>query len=586
MGEIYELLVSFLNSFLSEPWGQRLLDGALALSVLILAYLAVRRFLFRNNLYISNLSQPVRLENGKVITRAQLTNEVIREIRNILAAHPTKSGLDRGGEVTQLRLPQRLSENVGVNFEKIIEVALEINPLAKLTQKVVYWLWPPLVAKIEMHRDNDTIYCHGTLIRGKPLMTPIYVRKSVDETDLLTSLAEELVYRVVIDSVRRRRSRGLAYVGTENWKALKAHTEALREWQEPAFDLNVPQSIARVQKLLEESIEHDPNYAMAHYNLAVLIHSQFRNAEFNELARSNFQKAAVLAQNAGLGNPQAKTSGSQRVEGLAKVGISRCYSQDRHRFGNMDQKVVEEAREAAEEAMRLLKGDADALYALAFAWHCTEVLEDIKAGRALYEKIIRKEPKKYPTVHNNLGYILMTGGHLLEKEGKIKEAEEWYEAAQQQMNIVIETTGRDVPSLRFSYANRGNLNRLRHQYERAIQDYVLALDHDPENSKYTNGLNELACVYFDRNKNDDMVQAIKYHTLALNTTSDRNHHLRLMNGIVAGLRENNHPQLVAIEAALAVQKARPELDLEGWVESLWVLLLPENARVGSNQKAT
>lgn len=140
---------------------------------------------------------------------------------------------------------------------------------------------------------------------------------------------------------------------------LPPETEAMTLWNAPDFSPNDKVSVAAVEAKLEEPVTRDPSYSLAHCNRGTLLLTTFSHAATNDQAR--------------------------------------------HRFGRLDPAIVERAREAAQEATNFLKESPESLYALAFAWHCTETLEDIMRGRAVYEKITDGEPKKYVAVHNNLG---------------------------------------------------------------------------------------------------------------------------------------------------------------------------------------
>jgi tetratricopeptide (TPR) repeat protein len=260
----------------------------------------------------------------------------------------------------------------------------------------------------------------------------------------------------------------------------------------------------------------------------------FRDASSNREAREDFMKAGVLAtegrrrdeegrSGAGNGSGGVPTPWA-RLEGLASLGVARTLSQDRHRYGIRDADTVKEARKAAGHAVTLLDRSAESLYALAFAWHCTETLEDIEKGIEVYREIIRREPRKHPGVHNNLGYILMVGGERLRDRGDEAGAREWWKRAEKEIRLTLRISDETRVTTPFSRANLGNLHRLRGRYAEAEREYLRSLGPDPRESRYTNGLNELARLYVEMGRTED---AFAFHTLALASTDDSNQRRKL-----------------------------------------------------------
>lgn len=224
-------------------------------------------------------------------------------------------------------------------------------------------------------------------------------------------------------------------------------------------------------------------------------------------ARGHLERARRLAREQAAAASREKVFVDRTVEGLAALGIARTHSQDRHRFGRIDPATVDKAREAASEAVALLDRSPASLYALAFAWHCTETLEDILRGRRLYEEIVRREPDRHPAVRNNLGYILMVGGERLRDRGREEEARAWWAEAEREIRRTLRISGPGRPTRRFSLANLGNLHRLRGPTDEAERAYLAALGPEPERSTYTDGLNELARLYAETGRRGDPAEA-------------------------------------------------------------------------------
>ena len=145
--------------------------------------------------------------------------------------------------------------------------------------------------------------------------------------DSLTEVADELAHRIVLDTARLPHLEGSGTSSTRDWKAFRALTRAIRRWEAADFRVDDAGSFGEVDALLERALKHDPGYALAWYNRGALHMSAFQGAS------------------------------------------------------EIDEDVVTAARQAAQEAVTLLgREDPAAMQALAFAWHCTERLDDIRKG--------------------------------------------------------------------------------------------------------------------------------------------------------------------------------------------------------------
>jgi tetratricopeptide (TPR) repeat protein len=582
--DTFDFILSLIETYLPAPWGGRVLPAAIIITTLFSISVATERIIFHKRLFIRNFSDPPTRTSFDGVA---LANELRKRMQEIWALH-RKTRLRSASEVTALGNPRRLSENLGSQISMYLVSKSPIGFLPDLVGKFLprFELEGEGVVIDNMIAVNSRLKNQNKVLKNWPAK----VEAAIENVTM--RVAQELAYRIVLDTSRGDLFRKGTNVGTTKWQALRAHTEALSIWQAKGFEIDKAEDVERVDAKLSESIEHDPEYPLAYYNRGTLVYMTFRSAQSNEQARKYFLKAAQIARAANKGARKEGRFEDRRVEGLAWVGVSRCYSQDYHRYGRTEQEVVNEARDAAKKALNLLGRDARSLYASAFAWHCTETLEDIRKGRPLYEEILAKEigklpviynnvgqglliqvgmllglSGKYPVVHNNLGYILMVGGELLKADGKDREAQDWWKQAQRHMEMTIKA---DRPRTRltdFAYANLGNLHRLRANYEQAIEAYRQALGGDPDHSKYTDGLNELARVYFDEGKEPQ--NALKYHSLALYSTEDRDHRLKLMGQAIDILRLKNHPNVETIEA---IHQKMSDLekppDTEAWLEEL------------------
>ena len=282
--------------------------------------------------------------------------------------------------------------------------------------------------------------------------------------------------------------------------------------------------MAAVDAKLGEAIDHDPGYSLALCNRGTLHLTTFSDPATNELARAYFEEALAVATKQAKNASQRKLEVDHRVKGLAFLGIARACSQARHRFNRTEDAIVERAREAADEATVYLNDSHESLYAKAFAWHCTETLDDIQVGRDVYLQIVEEADREYPAVHNNLGFILTIGGEHLMKLGRKEEAKKWWKDAEHHMRTTIEIEARQMGRWEFAYANLGNLYRLQGKFEEGEKEYLTALAPEPEKSTYTNGLNEYARLLLDwgkaENKQERIEKAERFHALALSSTED------------------------------------------------------------------
>ncbi len=343
--------------------------------------------------------------------------------------------------------------------------------------------------------------------------------------DQLKDVTEELAHRIVLDTVRLPHLEGSGSTSTRDWRAFRALTLAIHRWDGPDYHVGDPEAFGAVDALLAEALEHDPLYALAWYNRGALHMSTFQGAASNERALGFFRRAQEAARAEADRIAHLRLELDRRVEGLAWVGISRCLSQKRHRYGRIDDGVVARARQAGQEAVTLLgKDDPAAMQALAFAWHCTERLDDIRKGREIYRALIREHPNRFAVTHNNLGYILTKGGSELKAMGRTDDADGWWKEAETELQTALRISRSGSRIRDFAHANLGNLRRLQHRFPEAESEYLKALHPSPETSRYTNGLNELALVYLQWGRTDD---GLRLHQRALEVASDEAHRAKL-----------------------------------------------------------
>lgn len=510
-------MIDFLLVFLPSALATTIQWLVFTLATVLVAVLLVRRFTSRKTLSIRTWGKPPR----ESPMEPEALSDGLREgLERIWRAHESESALLSAGETAHFGEPKRESEDLGSRAVSLFADNSPVGFLLSLSSRI----WPSLELEGELVEEEDQqIVCCARLKKGKTYyhawQLPI-----PPEGMAPSELSMALAYRVVLDTARLGVLDQSTGVGTRSWRAFRALTEAMELWKDPAFDLDEDPRVEAVEAKLSQAIRLDPGYALAYLNRGTLRLLTFRSAESNRKAREDFQEARRLAGDAGGWETETGSLADARVAGLAAMGIARTFSQERHRFGNLDASAVDQSRRAAARAVALLDRSPEALYALAFAWHCTETLEDIEKGMGYYREITRHAEGRHPAVHNNLGYILMKGGELLNRQGKVEEAQEWWRQAEKEMRLTLEISDPKRRTTVFSRANLGYLYRLQGQYSRAETEYRKALAPNPETSRYTNGLNELACLYAEWNRRDE---ALKYHKLALESAMDPDHEEKL-----------------------------------------------------------
>ncbi len=498
--------------------GQLLRVGILVVALALVAMAVWIRVRRQRTVFVRTFGHP---STDPSFPAPALSERLRSSLQEIQFAHQG-GDLFAAGEATRLGVPQRVREDLGSLSASLVA---EASPLG-LVFSLLARFWPTLDLDGEVvPTEGGALVCHARLRRGGRAFHAWSVPVEETGAECLAEVADELAHRIVLDTARLPHLEGSGTSSTRDWRAFRALTRAIRRWEADDFRVDDPGSFGEVDALLTRALEHDPGYALAWYNRGALHMSAFQGAAEIHQALEYFRRAQQAARvdserSAGL-VPQV----DRRVEGLAWVGISRCLSQKRHRYGRIDEAVVTEARQAGQEAVTLLgREDPAAMQALAFAWHCTERLDDIRKGQGLYRALLRAHPGRFAVTHNNLGYILMKGGEELRRRGREDEADRWWVEAEAELQAALRIAREGTRIRDFAHANLGNLRRLQERYPEAEAAYLRALHPDPERSRYTNGLNELALLYFQWGRTDD---GWRLHRRALEVASDDAHRGKL-----------------------------------------------------------
>lgn len=564
------LLVAWQTGAINIQW------VALA-GLAVLAALAV--FLFIGGRVVPNYKLYVRTFEAthSGITakeRQNFSTYLLSEWHRITRAHSYETLVDQGEE--NLANIKWFNEDMGLVVREISEDHLEQHPIASKLLPIIDRIWPRyvLTGQLTPNPNGDGVQSSASLTySGKSLTTWREPEEDWQPADL-QQVAHRMAYRIIFDVLRDPSLFDGVLVGTVNREAFYFHSLGLVKW----YDYRPDNALMfdEIDGLFASSLEHDPLYALAHYNRGVLYYELGRGEKSNKQALQYFERAIKVAERVrqdelGLRkhiqsclvassdiSPKSDTvdqiviglnQSAKRVKGLSLIGVSRCYSQEVHRYG-ADASLSQFAREAAAHAEKVLGNTPAVLYAKAFAWHCTENLSDIRTGADYYRQIIQEYPRKFATVHLNLGYILMVGAEQLDTLGSesLEEAKAWYAEAEGHSKVAAEISRDGSRIKKYALANLGNISRLRGAYADARSNYQQAVDSD---SEYINGIAEYSWVFVEER---NFAEALYWHKRALETAiqnSGEAHVIKIRKDFARKLFEVGH--LARVESDKLVQ---------------------------------
>ncbi len=469
----------------------------------------------------------------------EFANLLLNEWLRITRAHSYETLVDQGEE--NLANVKWYNEDMELVVREISEDHLENHPFFSKFLLIIDRIWPRYVIMGDLSKidDNKQVEAVCTLYYSSKRLASWTEPDKEWQSSEVSQVAHRLAYRVIFDILRNPDLFDGVLVGTVNREAFYFHSLGLEKWHQYRSDNSA--LFDEIDGLFSSSLEHDPLYALAHYNRGVLYYELGRGETSNKQALAYFKKAIEVADQIfendfalrnhirsclvsanDIGDDETTIDqiivglkqSTRRVKGLSLIGISRCHSQEVHRYGE-DVSISQLAREAAAAADEILGPTPVVLYAKAFAWHCTESLSDIRVGADFYRQIINEHPNRYATVHLNLGYILMVGAEQLDAIGgdALEEARQWYAEAEKHSKIASEIAPEGTRIKKYALANLGNISRLRGAYTEARNSYQQAVDADAE---YINGIAEYAWVFIEER---NFADAVYWHKRALETAS-------------------------------------------------------------------
>lgn len=553
--------------------------------VLVSGYVIVRQMLPKDRLYIREFAP--KKTNMPPDLPAEFAQTLINELNDIIGSHASKGLFERGEANIDVN-PYR--EKLNIVFLQFVEDKVATGPFAAMIG-IIDRIWPRYTIEGTIHEYHGEVSCVAKLMYGTKMRSKWIEPEEEDQQKTTFAIAQRLAYRIIFDMLWDPDYLGDTQTGTVSLGSFYYHTRALRRWATSRDVINANREVFDdVDGMFGTASDQDNLYALSYYNRGVLFYESGRGATTNNRALDLFNESIekadqVLKDIDGLRDHVAMhllggdadsvkpdtlkaitdtlQRGAKRVKGAALIGKSRCLSQNVHRYG-MDKDLSEEAREAANEAERLMGQIPSVLYAKAFAWHCTEKLADIRTGKQYYEQITTQYPNMFETVHLNLGYILMEGAQELIslpfKEAKV-EAKEWFDNSVEQLRMASEIAPPGSAIKKFAFANLGNVYRLQGDYARAKETYQQAIDIDPE---YINGMAERSWVSVDEG---DVEEAITWHKKALQKAyenSSGTHVRKIRSQFIERLLKRNYLQPTGHDKLLYFVDELHEADVSQW----------------------
>ena len=558
--------------------------GLIALAFLVLSFCI--SYQNRNKLVMKILPMSKNLPDSFKYFKTRVRNNILR----ISQIHrKTKA---QAGDINIFRELSMPSQGEGMAVQKASEKFINKKLFApvKLLELIFKWLFRPPKIEVEILLANRvkeesqlkgdlTIECRYIPRVGKKDMVQLEpARRSGVVAENIDGAAEEVSLKILMLLSED--------VGTNSWEALKYTTEALANWPPTTIKAQeADEGFAESLEKLKLAAEKDKISPLVNYNLALIYYSEYSDQQMSEAIR-HFDRSTRTQIN--------------RFAYLGKIGLARCYCQNYHRLGKQTPKDLSTAREAAAEAVELIKKEkvklgleewtghikvdfARAKYCQAFAQHVTEKDDDIDNGVKLYLEILEmycqlvadnifcypgdlkaaidtlkdKKPKVPAVIYNNLGYILMARGGRFER--KNDQSDQYYRNAMEFFEL---TLSKD-PNYKFAMANLGNLERLEGNYKKAIEYYDNAIESD---EKYVNGYSERSWVHLQFGHHD---KAQKDHHKAVEYAAESSHKSKVKEYYARAhwrIKKYDTAKKLVIEA-IEYDKRNKNYELQDWINS-------------------
>jgi tetratricopeptide (TPR) repeat protein len=521
-----------------ESWAKESSLLSVLLLVVGVGLITSIRWMNRNRLVI----KPFTVEDKQLADGFNSLGVLVEsELRRAIGIHQSLNDAAGDPRLFHELAPHTTAEDLGVSI-----VPAKFSQLMKVWIGVLGYVFSPPTVEGRVYLDGTAVNVRATLFRrGQPPNELDLVTRASQEAAGKNDLAREFAMRLIFQL-----SPGAAVA---SWQALDALTEALSQWPQ-RFELSEGEFQTLSQRL-QQAQAWDQGSPLISYSLGLLHYGRYA-ADHNRFAYDFFDKATRTT--------------DLRLQSLASTGAARCLCQDYHRFGLQSPELVSEARRLAQvgvellETVRVTRSTARpmpqklqmdrirALFCKAFAYHVTEIPEDLLRGQAILEQVVADSHPKIPHyVYNNLGYVLMVragrydpGNHALYLEAK----------RYLQLTLAVE------PRQKFALANLGNVERLLGQPERAIRHYTEAVAIDPN---YANGWAEMSWALLEANKAKEAESAFK---TALGLAQSDGHRSEVTELYARGLFRRGRGQEALQLGVHALSLNSANVSLRGWLD--------------------
>jgi tetratricopeptide (TPR) repeat protein len=416
----------------------------------------------------------------------------------------------------------------GQSIQKITLLGLTFSP--ELIISLLYQargLLAPRSIHGTLHEEDDTIRLSVTLVyKRHERLTITYIRSN-ERPGQLFEMIDDIAFAVVRhrlefwtneDGTRRsnkagrgrsRRAHNAAHADTaintesNNWASYEACQKGYLKNLRFLREGDIEERDGAIT-CFEQALDRDPNYYLAHYNIATLLYARY-TATDNQSAIEHFRLAAKSS------NPCWRA--------LALSGLTMALSQQAHRFGYDEQPWTAQADDASSRAFKIEPNLHEVRFARGWAYqsageisHAIDLYSQV-ADIPLSKNPIRKTEQKRirSFAETNKGWLLMTTNNDL------TAAEECFRSALA-----------DNEHNQMAYDNLGDLYKRQGKFDLAVREYEKAIDLEPH---YLNAINELGMVYIAKaaaSKSSETKSAVEqllreacsWHEKALALTSD------------------------------------------------------------------
>jgi tetratricopeptide (TPR) repeat protein len=299
----------------------------------------------------------------------------------------------------------------------------------------------------------------------RPRDEPIETRVVLCETDSPRKLLDAVDDMALLLTLDRLRiwfgHQKVPNVTARTWRGYRAFLDAYFNHELFALKGDL-QRRDRAIRLYRQALLAEPDYTLAHYNLATLLYNRY-TASDNEEAIAHLGSAAE--------------SLDQPTRALALAALTLAYCQQVHRFGYPTSPWGFLALATSAEGYALEPNLAQTRFAKGFAF---QIVGEAAQALEWHQKVLDlpgdsiadRRMKSY--AHNNMGYLHISDDDL--------------ETAQRHLQSATAL----FPGNKMAYTNLGEIQRRRGDYGAALEQFAQAIQLDP---RYVSASNDTGIVY-------------------------------------------------------------------------------------------